>query len=71
MAKSKTEKRTIGYCKKCGRCVIRIDNSEQTTCRADGRRYIYAHKPDDGGCLFRCECMSVIDDNWIFLGDDL
>ncbi len=60
------EIRTAGVCGGCGKFVLKIEQSVKPTCRADGVRYIYPGRPDDGSCIFRCEnCHAVIDEVWV------
>lgn len=68
----KRENRIDGYCKCCGRWIVKIENSRARTMRADGTRYIYKRPKEDIGigphesyCLFRCECGELIEDSFI------
>ncbi len=48
------EIRTEAKCK-CGRTIIRIQNSKSRTMWRNGDRYIYPYRDDDGYCVFRCD----------------
>ena len=66
MNKGIIETRLNGKCSGCETPITKIINSIQRTCRADGIRYIYTLKPDEGWGIFRCDtCSSVIDEVWI------
>ena len=58
------EIRTEATCK-CGRTIIRIQNSKTRTMWLNGDRYIYPEQDEAGYCIFRCDnnqCYQVVDE---------
>ncbi len=59
------EVREVGECGHCHKPVLKIVNSDSSTCRTDGVRYAYPETVGNGWGIFRCNsCLEVISDTW-------